>query len=239
MLLFNKANDYTNQEYIGSKFRRKRFQFFESRIKNLQKPISIVDIGGKVDFWVNEGYHNRYDVTITLLNSEPEESEYFNIRTVMGDACNLWMFKTEEFDIAFSNSLIEHLYTMENQLQMALEAFRVGKYFFIQTPNLYFPIEPHFKFPLFQFLPKSVKLFLLTKTSLINGITYDRQYAENIIREIRLLSKSEFAQLFPLGELYIERFLWFSKSFVLHNLPKQGAEVSISAYCNEDSRMSS
>jgi ubiquinone/menaquinone biosynthesis C-methylase UbiE len=220
MLGYTKPNDYSNPEYIGSQFRRKRFQFFESRIKSFIKPVTILDIGGKVDFWVNENFHNRKDVQITLLNLEAEKSDYHNIRAIQGDACNLSQFKDHAFDIAFSNSLIEHLFTKENQEKMAREAMRVGKFFFVQTPNRYFPIEPHFKFPFFQFLPRVVKIFLLTRTSLINRVQYDRQYAENVIREIQLMSKSEFQSLFPGCDLYEEKFAGFLKSFVAHNLPR-------------------
>ena len=102
---------------------------------------------------------------------------------------------------------------------MANEAMRVGKYFFIQTPNRYFPIEPHFKFPFFQFLPRALKIFLQTKTSFINGIRYDKEYAKNIVNEIRLLSKTDMHELFPKSNLYIERFLGFAKSFVAYNFP--------------------
>ena len=238
MLRFTKPNDYSNPEYIGTMFRRKRFRFFENRIKNFIKPITILDIGGRVDFWVNEGFHNRYDVMITLLNLEPEESDYFNICTIQGDACDLSRFKDHAFDIAFSNSLIEHLHTKENQKRMAEEAMRVGRFYFVQTPNRYFPIEPHFKFPFFQFLPRPIKLFLLTRTSIINGVKYEKKYAENFIGEIRLLSKSEFRTLFPSCNLYEERFGGFLKSFVAHNLPKPVPEISFTPYERRQHKLS-
>ncbi|CAN5363459.1 hypothetical protein BH09BAC3_BH09BAC3_10370 [soil metagenome] len=215
------ANDYANPEYVGSKFRKKRFKFFEEKVQLLQKPITIIDIGGTVKFWVNENYHKRDDVKITVVNLRNEEKGFDNIIVAQGDACDLSRFGDHSFDISFSNSLIEHLHTKENQAMMAMEAIRVGKYHFIQTPNRYFPIEPHFKFPFFQFLPDSFKIFLQTKTNLINGVKYDRDYAENIIREIRLLSKPEMKELFPKSDLYIEKFMGLSKSFVLHRFPKR------------------
>jgi predicted SAM-dependent methyltransferase len=216
--LYFKVNDYSNPNYIGSRFRKKRFRFFEDKIKNLQKPLTILDIGGTVRFWVNEGYQKK-DVLITILNLRPDHSEYANISVIGGDACDLSMFKDNTFDIAFSNSLIEHLYTKENQVKMAHEAMRVAHYFFIQTPNRYFPIEPHFKFPFFQFLPKSMQIFLQTKTSLINGSKYSKEYAENVLNEIRLLSKEEMLNIFPRCNLYTEQFLGLSKSFIAHSFP--------------------
>ena len=225
MASFLKANDYSNPGYIGSRFRKKRFQFFEEKIKKMEKPITILDIGGTAGFWINENYHKRDDIMITVLNLRAEERRYPNIKVIEGDACDLSMYEDNAFDIAFSNSLIEHLYTKENQVMMANEAMRVGRYHFIQTPNRYFPIEPHFKFPFFQFLPKAIKVFLQTRTSLINGVRYDREYAENMVEEIRLLSKKEMQELFPKSSLYVERFLGLAKSFIFYSMPRQTEKV--------------
>lgn len=213
-----KANDYSDPNYVGSRFRKKRFHLFEQKIKNLSKPVTILDIGGTVRFWVDEGYQEK-DALITIINIRAEESGYNNIRVLKGNASNLSQFKDKTFDISFSNSVIEHLYTKENQAKMAHEAMRVSTYYFIQTPNRHFPIEPHFKFPLFQFLPKWLQVYLQTNTTLINGVRYTRSYAINVIAEIRLLSKMQLKQLFPQCQLYTERFMGMSKSFIAHNFP--------------------
>jgi 2-polyprenyl-3-methyl-5-hydroxy-6-metoxy-1,4-benzoquinol methylase len=70
-------------------------------------------------------------------------------------------FQNDEFDIVFSNSVIEHVGSYEEQNLMASEVRRVGKRYFIQTPNLFFPIEPHFLFPFFQFLPLDYRVTLI------------------------------------------------------------------------------
>jgi SAM-dependent methyltransferase len=219
MTMLYKANDYSNEAYIGSQFRRRRFQFFTQKLKNLKKPVKLLDIGGTVDFWLNQNFQTLGEIAITIVNLRVEGPGHPAIKVIEGDACDLHQFRDNEFDVVFSNSLIEHLFTLDNQRKMAKEAMRVAKHYFIQTPNKYFPIEPHFKFPLFQFLPDEMKLFLQTKTSIINGVRYEKEYAEAIIKEIRLLSRAELSNLFPNSNLYIERFLGFSKSFIVHNLP--------------------
>ncbi len=211
-----KPNNYSDPNYVGSKFRKKRFLLFENMIKDFHKPVTILDIGGTVRFWVDEGYQEK-DTLITIVNIRAENSGYSNIRVIKGDATDLSQFKDSAFDISFSNSLIEHLFTKENQKKMAKEAMRVGRYYFIQTPNRYFPIEPHFKFPFFQFLPKGIQVYLQTKTSLINGVRYKRAYARSIVEEIRLLSKGELKRFFPKCNLHTEKFLGLSKSFIAHN----------------------
>ena len=94
------------------------------------------------------------DVEITLLNLTLVETDLPNVISIAGDATDLSDFADKSFDIAFSNSVIEHLFSFQNQQKMALEAQRVSRYHFIQTPNFWFPIEPHWVFPCFQFLPK-------------------------------------------------------------------------------------
>jgi SAM-dependent methyltransferase len=111
---------------------------------------------------------------------------------------DLSRYADREFDVVFSNSVIEHLGTWENQQKMASEIRRVGKHYFVQTPNVYFPIEPHFLFPFFHFLPESYKIWIIRNfdTGWFDRIP-DRKTAEAAVREIRLLSKKELKYLFP------------------------------------------
>lgn len=92
------------------------------------------------------------------------------------------LFRNEEFDVVFSNSVIEHLGEYPQQRRMADEVRRAGKRYFLQTPNRYFPLEPHFFFPFFQFLPVSVRVWLLSRFHLgwhKRGL--DRRTAERIV----------------------------------------------------------
>lgn len=202
---------------IGDRFRAKRFQYFEHCLKRLDKPLKILDVGGAESYWINRGYDQQKELHITLLNLEKQEVNSDNMISVKGDATNLANFKDDEFDIVFSNSVIEHLYSFDNQMKMAKECLRVGKYHFVQTPNKYFFIEPHFRLPFFNFLPKSIALFILTKTKLSLGAKWNQENAKETLKEIRLLDKKEFKKLFPQSNLYVERFLFFRKSFTMHN----------------------
>ncbi|MES2730379.1 MAG: class I SAM-dependent methyltransferase [Bacteroidota bacterium] len=211
------SSDYTDPNYIGTKFRKKRFEFFEEKIKNLTRPIKILDIGGAAEYWEAENYQNNPDYDITVINLIVREEGFSNIKVIEGDACNLSHYADNEFDLAHSNSVIEHLFSRENQVKMAKEVVRVGRKYFVQSPNLYFPIEPHFKFPLFQFLPDDLKVFLQTKTKLIQGKTCSKEYAENVIKEIVLLSEGDMKDLFPNAKIYKEKFMGLTKSFIAHN----------------------
>ena len=215
---------YDNQrtDSLVSSLRRKRFAFFKSLISSVPGNLNILDIGGTVEFWVKSGFLADLlqikNITIALLNIEDYQSNHPNIKTAVGDATNLSQFRDEEFDIVFSNSVIEHLFTYDNQVLMANEIKRIGKRYFIQTPNKYFPIEPHFQFPLFQFLPLSMKVNLVRNFQLGWRKKADsKEKAVEIVTEIRLLDKKELQSLFSNCKIYKEYFFGLTKSLTAYD----------------------
>ncbi len=126
------------------------------------------------------------------------------------------------FDIVHSNSLIEHVNTLGKQKNIADEIMRIGKNYFVQTPNYYFPVEPHFLFIGFQWLPIKIRAFLLRNFKLTFGRRKKiKNYSKSleVADSIRLLKKKEFRSLFPGAKIYIEKFFMLEKSFVLYKLP--------------------
>lgn len=202
---------------LGDQFREKRFSFFLKKFNKMKKPISILDVGGKINFWENRGLAGNNDYIITIVNIEKEKSLYSNIKTKMGDATDLSPFKDKSFDVVHSNSVIEHLYYFENQKKMASEIIRVGQKHIVQTPNKYFFLEPHYLLPFFQFIPDKLKYLILTKTKLSRLKKWDKKFASQYIEEIRLLSLKEIKVFFPSSKIYFEKFLGMNKSFTMHN----------------------
>ena len=117
----------------------------------MQKPVSVLDVGGKINFWENRGIAGNTNFEITLINIEKEKSQYSNMKTLMGDATNLSQFANKSFDIVHSNSVIEHLYNFNNQSKMASEIIRVGQKHIVQTPNKYFFFGTSLSSSLFSF----------------------------------------------------------------------------------------
>lgn len=210
---------------LGNWFRKRRFEFFDKLIQSMLKekakngnlPLNILDVGGTESYWVNMSYHLNPDIKITLVNLLDIPTEHPNIVSVKGDATRLINFKDKEFDITFSNSVIEHLYTYEAQQKMSEEVQRVGKKHFIQTPNKHFFIEPHYVLPFFQYLPKNLQYPILTNTKFSRGRKWDKDFARQYVDEIRLVSCAEMKSLFPESDLYEEKFLGLTKSFTAHN----------------------
>ena len=217
MSLIGNIADNSSSASLAHSMRSKRFKYFMSLVKKLDFPINILDIGGTQEYWVNMGLDDG-NYKITLLNLSEQNTTSPNFKSVVGDATNLKNYEDKSFDVVFSNSVIEHLFTKENQQKMAKEVMRVGEYYFIQTPNYYFPLEPHFLFPGFQFLSKPIRTSLINKFNL-GHIPRKRSMSDArlIVDEIRLLTIGEMKELFPQSSIWKEKFGGLVKSIVAHN----------------------
>jgi 2-polyprenyl-3-methyl-5-hydroxy-6-metoxy-1,4-benzoquinol methylase len=188
-------------------------------VPNQQASFSILDLGGTESYWKNMDLFSIFpNARIVLVNLVQETVEHTNITSVVGDACQLNEFQDQSYDIVFSNSVIEHLFSFSNQQRMANEVLRIGKNHFIQTPNYYFPIEPHWMFPFFQFLPKKMKIFLTKNFNLGHfpkAVEIEKATAR--VNEVRLLSTKEMRKLFPNSKLFQEYFLGLVKSITLYS----------------------
>lgn len=218
---FNIIANNTNPKSFSHHLRIKRFQIFLSFLDKLPKPISILDIGGTAAFWKAMQF-NEPGVSITLLNLELTASDTNPFILLQGDATNLCNIQDKQYDLVFSNSVIEHLFTWQNQQKMAAEVHRVAKWHFIQTPNYWFPIEPHWLFPGFHFFPRKLRIWLTQHFSL-GHIPKQQAYAsaERQVDEIKLLTKQEMKILFPFSSIYCEKFLGFHKSFIFYSIDNQ------------------
>ncbi|AWW30813.1 SAM-dependent methyltransferase [Echinicola strongylocentroti] len=205
---------------LGMKFRKARFQFFEDLfLKQFvdQPKVTILDVGGTQQFWKDQSLLDSGKIEVILLNLSEVPISAPHITSKAGDATDLSAYGDKSIDLVFSNSVIEHLYTWENQQKMAAEIRRVGKRHFVQTPNKYFFLEPHYALPFFQYLPKSLGHSILTKTKMSRFRKWGHQEAQQYLDEIRLISEKEMTQLFPNSKMYYEKFGWMNKSFIAHD----------------------
>ena len=105
----------------------------------------------------------------------------------------LSVFKDIEFDFVFSNSVIEHLKTIERQRLFATEVQCIGRGYAIQTPNKFFFIEPQFMFPYANQLPFFMKK-LLHRYWPLRPFGIEHLY---IAEELRPLSVTDMSRFFP------------------------------------------
>jgi len=214
--MLKKMVDNRDRRSLAVQFRRRRFAFFQSLLSHLERPVRILDVGGTETYWKMMEVKAGDQVFITLLNLTQTDVSFPNVTSIAGDARAI-MAEDASFDVVFSNSVIEHVGTYQDQLQMSKEVRRVGKRYFVQTPNKYFPLEPHFLFPLFQFLPINIRVLLLQNFRLgWFSKTPDKVKAREIVETIRLLDKREFLSLFPNAQIYEEKIFGMTKSFVAY-----------------------
>jgi len=212
-----KLADNRRIDSLAAKLRRKRFDFFKSLVATVPRPLRILDVGGTQAFWEAMSFCKEEGIEIVLLNLQKIDVSYPNVSSVVGDARDLKQFGDQEFDVVFSNSVIEHVGALEDQIAMANEVRRVGKRLFIQTPNRYFPVEPHFLVPYFQLLPISARIWLVSHFRLgwSRKLT-DKRRASEVVTSVRMLSKKELKELFPRANIARERFMGLVKSFIVY-----------------------
>ena len=212
--LIRRLADDDNTDSLANRLRNRRFQLFEAFAARLPRPLKILDVGGTNAFWEQRGWAGRQDVRIITLNLEAEPQRFDNVEPVVGDATDFGQFGNRSFDIVFSNSVIEHLFSFENQRKMAQEVQRVGKAYWIQTPNFWFPMEPHFHVPAWQWLPVGMRVGLIRRWRCgWRGPCPDPTRARELVSEVRLLTQSEMTTLFPGGRLIPERIGGLVKSW--------------------------
>ena len=183
----------------------------------------VLDIGGTPECWELLKARPRL-VMINLPQSiEPQTGSEMR---VAGDG-RLLPFPDGAFDVVFSNSVIEHLGDRGSQEAFAREAARVGRGYWIQTPNRWFPVEQHLMTPFIHWLPKSLQQAVVPRCNLWNWLSRvdperRRFYIRHFLADIRLLGPGEMRRLFPGSTIIRERVWGFTKSLVAARRPPAG-----------------
>lgn len=209
--------DNSSGTSLATRMRRARFELFLSLLRRLDGHVEILDIGGTQEFWNLMTDGNPGDVRVTLLNIDRQPVSSSRFVSTVGDARSMPQYEDNSFDVVFSNSVIEHVGSYENQRRMANEVMRIGKRYFVQTPNKRFPLEPHFLFPYFQYLPGAIRAQLVHRFDVgwykrIPSLVKAREEVDSI----QLMTRRRFADLFPGATIYDERILGLTKSFVAY-----------------------
>jgi len=218
--LTERLTDYSDPNSFGSKMRRRRSAALVRLIDQVaaaKGQVRILDLGGTASYWniLPADYLQSGKVRITLVNLPGENHATSNdqFTYVEGTACDLPQFADQSFDIVHSNSVIEHVGNWENMRAFARECQRLGEHYFVQTPNFWFPIEPHFMAPFVHWLPLPLHAWLMTKMSLGQYRRYDSlSEAVSAIQGVRLLDRNMMASLFPKADIQRERFMLLTKS---------------------------
>lgn len=176
---------------------------------DVQPGDTILDVGGASYTWAGTGL----EANVTILNVRLPENCPDPFRWIAGDACDMSMFGDSAFDIVFSNSVIEHVGNISRQRRMADEVRRVGPKYWVQTPNRHFPIEVHFLFPFFQYLPSRVRIAIakVWPFSFSKALGLDPVFEAE---HIWLLTYRQMHALFPDALIHREMLLGLTKSLI-------------------------
>jgi hypothetical protein len=217
MSLFKIWVDHSKKDSFVNTIRKKRFAYQKLLIEKLletKETINILDIGGEIEFWKHLGWDNKR-CTIYLLNLEsvPSIKPTPGFIQITGNALAL-PFEQDEFDLIFSNSVIEHVGSYTNQQLFAAETKRVSNKYMIQTPSIWFPLEPHSLIPFFQVIPHSMRAILIMFFN-INYFPKQKTYKAALAtsKSTLMFSKKRFKALFPEAEIQVERLFGIPKSY--------------------------
>jgi hypothetical protein len=203
----------------GNRFRAARMASFLRLVDAVlvrQDVCRIIDVGGEANYWLGlEDIWAGRNLDITLVNLTAPDERDPRFTYAIGDARHLDQFGVNSFDIVHSNSVIEHLRTWADQRTMADEVRRLAPAYFVQTPNYWFPYEPHLRMPFIHWLPLPWQMrIVLARACGFYKRARDVNEAREILADATLLTVPQMAFLFPDAEITTERFCYLTKSIM-------------------------
>lgn len=197
---------------LGAKARARRWEWFQQAFPDVGS-MSVIDLGGRAESWLRAPVRPARVLVVNLEKPTGEAPEW--ITEEQGDACELpEHVRKGEYDLVFSNSVLEHVGGHERRLRFAEAVHELAPRHWVQTPYRYFPVEPHFLFPGFQFLPLAARVRLVRRWPLVHTPPEDRASALRVALWVELLSRTEMAHYFPHSTVRAERLGGLAKSLI-------------------------
>lgn len=212
------------RKLLSNHFRKRRDVLLRKLIMNCGregKTLRILDVGGQVTYWRQFGFDflKSQNVHITIINIVetelgPAEDAAEMFTAAVGDGCSL-NFPDNAFDLCHANSVIEHVGVWRDMAAFAKEMQRLAPSFYCQTPNYWFPIEPHFPMiPFNHWLPNPIRARLMQILPIAHaGRAKDLAMASDFVDSARLIFRSQLRALSPSARVHAERVLLIAKSY--------------------------
>lgn len=180
--------------------------------------MNVLDLGGQPQIWD----FVEPPLNITCLNlpgmAKKEHATHHNITYVEGDACDMPHFQPGDFDVVFSNSVIEHVGNADKQAQFAREVERLSNTYWIQTPCKNFPIEAHCGMPFWWYYPKGVRQFF------INVWSRNQASWGEMVATTTYINPKDLKQMLPSARVIREWFV-FPKSMIAYSISTERQSV--------------
>jgi len=191
--------------------RRKKFELLESVFRPRPED-RVLDIGASGAVFLRYTFEDVYPYPKRITAGGYDLREVLSARHyypqpsyAVFDGCRL-PFPDKSFDLVFSNAVIEHI--PRQQKQFADEVTRVGKSWFVTTPNYWYPFETHYHLPFIQFLSRPLQR------------EYNRLLGTHIpkgqVQDLALLSTSQLQRLFPTSRVAGVRVTFWPETLVAY-----------------------
>ncbi len=209
--------------------RRRRKKTFHENF-SINKETKILDLGSQDGTHINELLkgadftpENIFIADINLSPLEAGEKKYGFNKVLIPENGKI-PFDDGYFDIVFCSSVIEHVtanksdvlagidskdftdIARKRQDEFAGEIKRLGKSYFVQTPNKYFLIESHSWLPFLGHFPRFMQVGILKITN--------KFWVKKTHPDWLLLTYSDMEKLFPDAKILCEKWLFLNKSFI-------------------------
>ena len=200
---------------VGAKARLRRWEMFRDAFPTIEN-LRLLDLGGIVETWHRAPVRPSHVTVLNLV--QPGESGDDWITRVTGDACCAAdVLATANidinFDMVFSNSLIEHVGGHARRAELARQIHQLAPRHWVQTPYRYFPLEPHWLFPGMQFMPAAARVRIARYWPLVQSPANIGE-ARRAVLGTELLSATEMREYFPESSILHERLLGITKSLI-------------------------
>ncbi len=215
-------------KFYRNRSREKRKRVFLKKF-SITNGIRLLDLGSEtganINFILSSSRikpENVYlaDINKTLLL---KGANLYGYNSVYIDEGGKLPFPDKYFDIVYCSSVIEHVTVPKNkvwnissreflqeskvrQLRFAKEIRRVGRGYFVQTPNKYFFIESHSWLPFLGLIPRRFQVKIIK--------IFNSFWVKKTIPDFRLLPKMELKYLFPDSEILSEKSILLTKSIM-------------------------
>lgn len=196
---------------FSHKSRTKKFRLFES-VFHPRPDDRVLDVGASGEVFLRYTFEDIYPYPSRVIAGGHDLGEIRSARQAypqstycVFDGCSL-PFADKAFDIVFSNAVIEHILGPGRQNRFAEEIMRVGRSWFVTTPNYWYPFESHYHLPFIQFLPEDMQR------------SYNRLFGTHIPKgqrqELALLSARGLRKLFPTSRIEKVRVTFWPETLV-------------------------
>jgi SAM-dependent methyltransferase len=200
--------------------RERKLRLFEGQMKPARHE-KVLDLGAQVS---GEGQDVQFidwypwKENLTAVNISQEHTEAIKKRYPMIDAkaadARRLPWPDKHFDIVFCNAVIEHVGGEPDQRQMASEIMRVGKRWFVTTPNRWYPFEFHMRLPFVTWLPRHGYLGfsrIVFYSSAAGRYIWGGRYSS----PLRLLDAGDLRKWFPQSRIIKQRVTFMAETLIV------------------------